>query len=271
MKKITKSDMTILERIYLYGRGYTTEKLLTPFFDHTSRYIQLKLNELREKGLLNVLKNKQCFVYKMTAEAIELFGRDDYLVRMKKRNEHIELVQDKLTMLNFVGVYRRLGFKFVNHFDKVELFKRLYKIDNDAFSALAVFGSNQIFFNDVMMVPDGGGPENLHIVLFPRFNIFPSTYLKSHLIKQYLNINFIMRQHDHTPKILIVTSSSTREQLFKREINQGLTQLELNSEDYSEEVVDFYDKNNSADLFTITLDKFDIETVLVPYPHAILE
>ena len=268
MIKITKSDMAILERIYLYGRGYATEKLLTPYFNYSNRYIQLKLNELRNKKLLKIFKNKQCFIYVMTAAAIDLFERDDYLVRMKKRNEKKELVQDKLNMLNFIGQYRKKGFKFINSFDKVNLFKKIYGLTDDDFSDLRVFGSDRIFFNDIMMIPEGAGPEGLHLVLLPRDNIYPQTYLKLHLIKQYLKINYIMTKHNQPPKIIIATNSLVRAQIFQQQVNTGTVSVELNPKEYSADIVKFYDANHILDKFDIDIKRFNIETTCVPYPHT---
>ncbi|MFH1428133.1 MAG: hypothetical protein ABIH39_00135, partial [Candidatus Margulisiibacteriota bacterium] len=60
---INKTDMDIMEHMYLYGRGYGTSVILSKCLDYEYRTIKKRLKPLKETGWLKALKINQYYVY----------------------------------------------------------------------------------------------------------------------------------------------------------------------------------------------------------------
>lgn len=282
---LRKSDLDILERMYLYGRGYGTEVLLRRFFKVSGQYLRKRLQIMKEKKLLKVFSGGKYNYYALSKQVIDLYERNDYLVRMRKRTETIEIIQDKLLMLNFVGEFRTKGFKFINSFDKVAVLKKLYRFSDNDFDEFKVFGGDEIFFNDVMYAPDANLTGEINIALFPREKIYAATYLKDFLIKQYFRLNYKILAQGKKVKFLIVLDNEFRAKKFEAEIARKNIFKPINHKSVDSELRSYYqfsselkhnllpedkqtfDKIGLHDL-PVSLTYFDVQAIALPYPHA---
>ena len=285
---LTKSDLNILERMYLYGRGYGTDVLLRNFFDVSGQYLRKRLKILKDKKLLKVFRIQNCYLYAMNSKSLGLFKRDDYLVRMKLRNESKEVIQDKLSMLNFIRQYRSKGFKFISSFDKAAVLKKLYGFSDADLTEFRVRASEEIFFNDVMFAPEDNLSGELCIALFPREKVYPATYLRDFLIKQYFRLNYKIIAQGKKVKFLIMLDNEYRTNRFETEILRKNVFKSLSKIRLEPEVIEHYNFNSTIrQNFTaddmqkleamklndvpISLTYFDVQAVYLPYPHVKLK
>lgn len=186
---ISSTESLILDTMYQHGRGYGTSEIIASCINKDASVVRRCLSKLRGIGLVKVAKVSHYYVHVLTKQSIDMFGQPKYLQRMKQRHESLGVIYDKLLMLSFVGQHCSDSHEVIAPYDKVALLTQEYGFTMEELAPFTVRGSKEIFFNDVMYVNTDGADQNLHIVLFPRSEIMPRTYLKDFLIKQYAHLN----------------------------------------------------------------------------------
>ena len=279
---LNDTDKDILEVMYLYGRGYGTTEILSNCLDYSIRTIKKRLKILREADWVKAFKVNQYFVYLLTKQTIELFGREKYLERMKSRNETIALIYDKLKMLSFFGEYRNKNLKFIYPFDKFHIFNRHYNFRVKELKTFYVGKSTELFFNDVMFTPEQNLLQELIIVLFPRAEVHPSTYLRDFLIKQYYYLNAKLLESGVDVQFLIATTNEMLEDQYKQVIKNCCISRIFKKQELIEGSEGYYNipnENNyrntkeiqyllNSNEHPVYLDRFKVDTTNISIPHS---
>ena len=276
--ELKPSDINIIETMYLFGRGYATAKILEKCIELKHVTIKKRLRLLRKTKWLKALKVDQYYVYGLTAKAIDLFDKNNYLQRMRHRNEKLEVIQDKLWMLNHFCKIKNEPVKVIYPFDKEDILKNILHLTDADLKPFQVGKSSQLFFNDVMYV-NGYVIEELNIDLFPREKIFPATYLQNYLIKQYYLINAKLINQGIRVNFHLILNSERILRAYTTALTDKPLGVWFKVCSLPEDTKEFYQaspvnrsdpfasRNRNFDEYKIGLNLFTVLPTLIDFPH----
>jgi hypothetical protein len=271
MNNISELDQDILSLMYNYGRGYCTPKIIHSYLGITYRGANKRLSLLKAQKLLKVTKIKQIYAYILTKKVIEYFSDKidkTYLERLKTKNEITDIIIDKLKMLDYILNVNSEEKIIVMSYDKEEMYNKLYHIQQSKLKEFTVGGGENLFFNDVQYITDKEGYNNLHISLFPRDNVFPKTYIKDFILRNYYKINHLITAQNKKVTFEIIVHNEYSKRNYLSVINENKVTKNIKTKDNNIELINFYKMGSNTNELLVPIAKFQIYVTLQKKAHS---
>lgn len=263
-KQPTQLEIEIMELVYNFGRGYITSDILKSYLDCHTSFAMKKLKEMYEKGFFKIVKIQRTNIYCLSNNSLKILEKGNensknprYLVRFRKRNEKPDIIIDKLKMLDYV-VKNMDGRNYLVSNIKKEFYENL-GFKKEDFQGFYVRAGEEIFFNDIQYL-DMEKNNEINVVLFPRQEVFPLSFYKEILLKNYFRFHYKLSTIGKKVNYIIKVYDKITQKKYEEYVGSRLIKKIVRWNNQIDDMTHFYEENLNKDMF-VSLDKFDIKVI----------